>query len=318
MEKWFNNNLERSNVRKHTLRHLKGDSFVDNFGKSVNKFYRKFSVTNWLIIMNIVVFLFIVLVKVFGVLSEEQVLNIFALQASAFFSGSVWTLLTSMFTHIWLPHLFFNIISLFFIGNFLEKIIGRKKFFWFYLGSGLFAGLFYVTLSYFFGGFCIAEFFGGCLGSRIFIDPSILAVGASGAIFGIAGLLAILTPKMKVYLIAGPIFAIIIQSVLSSIFDSGAVMSLVNLLIMVYIFFSIFAMFSFNSNMRRLAIPLGMSFWILPIVAIVPLVVIGLFVDLPIGNTAHFGGLLAGLGYGYYLKKKYKRKTAMIQKYFEA
>jgi len=308
MEKWFNNKLERSNLRKHTLRHLKGDGFVDNFGNSVNRFYRRFSVTNWLIIMNIVVYLFILLVKIFGVLSEEQVLNIFALQANALFSGSVWTLLTSMFTHIWLPHLFFNIISLFFIGNFLEKIIGRKKFFWFYLGSGLFAGFFYSVLSFYFG---VSE-----IGAKIFVSPSIYSVGASGAIFGIAGLLAILTPKMKVYLIAGPIFAIIVQSILSSIFGSSQIMSLVNLLITVYIFFSIFAMFSFNSSLRKLAIPLGMSFWILPIIAIVPLVVIGLFVDLPIGNTAHFGGLLAGLSYGYYLKKKYKRKTAMIQKYF--
>jgi membrane associated rhomboid family serine protease len=37
---------------------------------------------------------------------------------------------------------------------------------------------------------------------------------------------------------------------------------------------------------------------------------------LPIGNTAHLGGLLAGLGYGFYLKNKYKNKTRYIGKYF--
>jgi membrane associated rhomboid family serine protease len=36
----------------------------------------------------------------------------------------------------------------------------------------------------------------------------------------------------------------------------------------------------------------------------------------PIGNTAHFGGLVAGLAYGAYLRTKYKRKTRMISKYF--
>ena len=36
----------------------------------------------------------------------------------------------------------------------------------------------------------------------------------------------------------------------------------------------------------------------------------------PIGNTAHFGGFVAGLAYGFYLRKKYKRKTAMISKMF--
>ena len=62
--------------------------------------------------------------------------------------------------------------------------------------------------------------------------------------------------------------------------------------------------------------PLAMPFWILPIVAIVPLVVIGLFVNLPIGNTAHFGGLIAGIVYGKYLKNKYKNKTEIISKKF--
>jgi membrane associated rhomboid family serine protease len=85
---------------------------------------------------------------------------------------------------------------------------------------------------------------------------------------------------------------------------------------MVYIFFSIFTIFSFNPNTRKLSIPLGMPFWVLPIIAIVPLVIIGIFVNLPIGNTAHFGGLIAGFLYGKYLKNKYRNKTEMISKKF--
>ena len=75
-------------------------------------------------------------------------------------------------------------------------------------------------------------------------------------------------------------------------------------------------MLSFSPVLRKIAVPLEMPFWLLPIIAIVPLVIIGLFINLPIGNTAHLGGLLIGLAYAYYLKKKYKRKTEMIKKYF--
>jgi len=38
--------------------------------------------------------------------------------------------------------------------------------------------------------------------------------------------------------------------------------------------------------------------------------------NVPIGNTAHLGGLLAGLAYGFYIKKKYKNKTRMISNHF--
>ncbi|MAH07040.1 hypothetical protein CMI38_02190 [Candidatus Pacearchaeota archaeon] len=298
MAKWFNDNLERSSLRRQSMKRIQPS----------NSIFRKLSVTTWLIILNVIVYIIFISLSVSGY-AEQQLLNIFALQAQAIFAGSFWTLLTSMFTHVWLPHLFFNMISLFFIGNLLEKIIGRKKFLYFYLISGIFAGIFYSILSFYLGN---TE-----LGARIFVSPLTYSVGASGAIFGIAGLLAILTPHMKVYLIMGPIIAIILQSLLSSIFPDLALLPILNLLLTAYIFFAIFTMFSFNPGLRKFSIPMGMPFYMLPIIAIVPLVIIGLFVSLPIGNTAHLGGLIAGLIYGLYLKKRYKRKTALISRYFK-
>jgi membrane associated rhomboid family serine protease len=306
MDKWFENKLDTSRVRSYTRRQIDPNP-VERISRKADSVSRKFSVTNWLIIINIIVYIVILMMGVGGV-SNEKILSIFALQANGFFSGAYWAILTSMFSHIWMPHLFFNLISLFFIGNFLEKIIGRKKFFWFYMASGLFAGIFYAVLSFYFGN--------SLLGSRLFVSPEVYSVGASGAIFGLAGLLAILTPKMKVYLIAGPIFALIIQSVLIGIFPDAGFIGLVNFLVTIYIFVSIFSIFSFNPKLRKLAVPLGMHFWLLPIIAIVPLVIVGLFVELPIGNTAHLGGLIAGLIYGGYLRNKYKRKTQMISKMF--
>ncbi|MEN9625746.1 MAG: hypothetical protein RL557_74 [archaeon] len=303
MVRWFEEKFEKDGMRKHTLKRIDGSSRVEK----IKDAYRFFSVTNWLIIVNIFVYLLLQVFLLSGI-SQEHLFYYVGLSASTFFSGAYWTLLTSMFAHQWLPHLFFNMISLFFVGNFLERIIGRKKFFWFYLASGIFAGLFYVTLSFYFGA--------SPLGAKIVIDPSQYAVGASGAIFGIAGLLAILTPFMQVYLIAGPIIAIILQAVITSAFPDISALSLVNLIVTIYIFVSIFAMFSFNETIRKIAIPMAMPFWLLPIVAIVPLMIAGLFVDLPIGNTAHLGGLIAGVVYGLYLQKKYKKKTEMLRKMF--
>jgi len=76
-------------------------------------------------------------------------------------------------------------------------------------------------------------------------------------------------------------------------------------------------MFSFNSSMRKIAVPIELQMWLLPIIAIVPLVTIGFFVNLPIGNSAHIGGLIVGLLYGFYLKQKYPNKTRMISRHFQ-
>ena len=284
-------------IRKYTRKRLKPGFF--------SGFSRKFSVTNWMIILNVIVFF---VLYVLLSLNYENIVYMFMIQANAFFEKFYfWSVFTSMFMHVNIGHLLANCVSLFFIGNFVERLIGRKRFFWLYVLSGIFAGLFYVTLSYFFG-------FG--IGARIFVSPETFALGASGAVFALLGVLAILTPKNRVYLIVGPIIAIIAQAVFANLVPGSNLIPIFNLLVTVYIVFAIFAIFSFNRTLLKWAVPWEMPFWLLPIIAIIPLVIIGLFVELPIGNTAHLGGLLIGMIYAYYLKKKYKKKTMMIAKYF--
>jgi len=308
MSRWFDDKFEREDIRKYTRKRL---------SPGYMGIFRKLSVTNWLIIVNVLVFIIMYLYSlIFGQAGYKEIVSLFALQANSFFSGQIWTIFTSMFMHAGFPHLFVNMFSLFFLGNFVEKIIGRKRLFWLYIIGGLFAGLFFVFLSYFIGTICIINFLGGCLGAKIFTNPDTLAVGASGAIFVLAGLLAVLTPKNRVYLIAGPLIAIIIEAIISGVFPNASFASAIDAIVTFYFIFSIFVMFSFNKSVRKIALPLEMPFWLLPFIAIIPLVLIGLFVNLPIGNMAHLGGLIAGMIYAIYLKKKYKKKTEMISRVF--
>lgn len=262
------------------------------------------SVTTILILLNIITFI------IFSILISINVLPIdfIALKPANIFQGqAIWTFITSMFMHDGFAHLFFNMFSLFFVGTFLERLIGKKRYFWFYIISGIFAGLVFVLLSGFFGT--------AGLGAKIFGSPDVAGVGASGAIFGLLGVLAVIVPYAKVFLILGPLLAIILGFILSP-FLSTSLSALILLLLDIYIFVSIFAIFSFNPKTRRLAIPVEMPFWLLPIVAIIPLIIIGIFFSLPIANTAHLGGLFAGIIYGLYLRKKYKRKTQYLSRMF--
>lgn len=90
-----------------------------------------------------------------------------------------WTLITSMFLHGGFTHLFFNGFALYMFGPFLEQMIGSKRFVLVYFVSGLVGGLAYV-----------ASYYAGLL------PQSIPALGASGAIFGILGAVAVLRPNL--------------------------------------------------------------------------------------------------------------------------
>jgi membrane associated rhomboid family serine protease len=102
------------------------------------------------------------------------------------------------------------------------------------------------------------------------------------------------------------------QLILNNIFPS--VSGTIDIISTILIFVMIFSMFSMNLSLRKLAMPLKLPFWIAPIIAIVPLFIIAFFVKLPIGNTAHLGGLVAGLIYGAYLRNKYKQKVKILNK----
>ena len=205
----------------------------------------KLRVTVRLILINVVLFILFSLLILLEIIPMDYV----AIKPSNIFQGHyVWTFVTSMFMHGGLFHIFANMFSLMFIGSLVEKILGAKRYLYFYLASGLFAGVFFV------------------LSSLIFkSDFNLFAVGASGALFGLVGLLVLLTPNLPVYVMFIPI----------------------------------------GIKMKYAAPGILVVLWFISIAG-----------DVPIGNTAHLGGLVCGLAYGMYLKSKYKNKTKWLSKHF--
>ena len=94
-----------------------------------------------------------------------QILEDGALVPALVADGQAWRLVSSVFLHAGFLHLALNMLSLYFLGSFVEASFGRGRFLALYLLSGLSGGIAYL----YFGGF----------GSP--------AVGASGAIFGLLG-----------------------------------------------------------------------------------------------------------------------------------
>jgi membrane associated rhomboid family serine protease len=93
-----------------------------------------------------------------------------------------WGLVTSIFLHGSLTHLFFNMLALFFFGPLLERRIGSGRFLALYFGSGILAGL-----------------------AQVIVFPASAVLGASGAIFGVLGALTVLSPNMIIYLYFVPL-----------------------------------------------------------------------------------------------------------------
>jgi len=97
----------------------------------------------------------------------------FSLVSTEVFSRP-WIILTSIFLHGGIEHLLYNMFALFLFGLILEEIIGGKKLLILYFSAGLLASI--ATIPFYQA-----------------------SLGASGAIFGILGALAILRPRMVVW-----------------------------------------------------------------------------------------------------------------------
>jgi membrane associated rhomboid family serine protease len=108
-----------------------------------------------------------------------------------------WTIVSAMFAHDGIYHILFNMITLYFYGMYVLALVGEARFFLVYFIGGLVGNAFFLLTNHF-----------------------AFAVGASGAIFALGGLLVVLVPKLKVMILFIPVpidlwIAILIFAVLS-------------------------------------------------------------------------------------------------------
>lgn len=169
-----------------------------------------------LIIINVLMFL------VLNICIELNIINLNAHLGMYYFGTPMFRihqLFTHFFMHADIMHIAFNMISLYSIGNLLERFWGSKRLLNFYIICGLGAAIFHQLILaawayYTFGHFML---------SNIEIESSVLsiAVGASGAVFGMFAAVALLFPNSEffVFFIPFPIKAkyLLIAAVIISI-----------------------------------------------------------------------------------------------------
>jgi membrane associated rhomboid family serine protease len=122
------------------------------------------SATTTLLAVNVAVFVFSVLLTPGGSRTEVLV-RLGAMVPALVVEGQYWRLVTAIFLHFNLVHLLLNTLGLTIFGNLIESVFGSARMLAVYLATGFVAS----TVSFAFG------------------SPAAIAVGASGAIFGLLG-----------------------------------------------------------------------------------------------------------------------------------
>ena len=157
-------------------------------------------VTKNLIIINVIVFLA-------SLLNENFMIGTFALfyPTSPYFHW--WQVVTHMFMHGGFWHIFFNMYTLLIFGGVVERILGSKKFLFFYFICGLGAVALHLGVEY----LQMQSYMqGAALGNATAIQNIALikntpTVGASGAIYGVLMGYAMLFPESRMTLLFPPV-----------------------------------------------------------------------------------------------------------------
>jgi len=99
------------------------------------------------------------------------------------FPSRPWTILTSIFIHSGPWHFFANMLTLYFFGSYLSRLVGDGKLLIVYFVGGIFGNILYILMG----------------------EPLSIVVGASGAVFALGGALAVMRPKLKVIVFPIPV-----------------------------------------------------------------------------------------------------------------
>lgn len=140
----------------------------------------KNSINLFLVISNVLVFLAVTLTG--GTESTRHMIDSGAVYAPLITEGEYYRLFTSMFLHFGIQHLTNNMLLLLFLGDYLERAVGKLRYLVIYLGGGIIGNL----CSY------LHELFMIKTGKA----PAVSA-GASGAIFAAVGAMLVLLAFRK-------------------------------------------------------------------------------------------------------------------------
>jgi membrane associated rhomboid family serine protease len=108
----------------------------------------------------------------------------FLVSPKSLMEGRWWTLVTANFSHNMGLHFLFNMIVLVNFGPIIESLLGRMRFFFFYMLAGVFGSLGHVLVSVF-----------------VLKTFEISALGASGALAGVILFFSLAFPKERLYIL---------------------------------------------------------------------------------------------------------------------
>lgn len=149
--------------------------------------YRGLNISPILVIIVINLLLFLPTI-VSQEIRQEIIINFGLWSPAEVFFKHPWGIVTSMFLHDGFFHIFANMLTLYFFGTYLYRLLGSGKFLIIYFGGGILGGIFFVLL-----------------GALMSPDPWALAIGASGAVFALGGALAVMMPRLRVFIFPIPV-----------------------------------------------------------------------------------------------------------------
>jgi membrane associated rhomboid family serine protease len=144
--------------------------------------YRSYRGDNIAPILAIIILCFLVYIAtiVAGILGHDLI-PLLGLRTASFLAQP-WTIVTNLFVHGSIWHLVFNMLTFYFFGSFLSRLVGTRAFLIIYFCGGILGNVFFMLLG----------------------SPFAIVIGASGAIFALGGALAVLTPRLRVYVFPIP------------------------------------------------------------------------------------------------------------------
>ena len=153
------------------------------FNNQGNSFQRTTPVVLNLIIINVLVFFIQMMFDGPDTpsLLDQKITGVIALYPYQTPYFKPYQLVTHMFAHGGIGHLFFNMFALWMFGSMLERVWGAKRFFIFYFACGLAAGVAHLALEF------------------------VPAIGASGAIMGLFAAFAYLFPNTQLIIFPFPV-----------------------------------------------------------------------------------------------------------------